>query len=61
MAINCSLYREKVPSAIEEFARLKGLEFNWTSKRDDQDTFKLSKGKTNSFVTIYYKKMGWIK
>lgn len=54
MAINCSLYREKVPSAIEEFARLKGLEFNWTSKRDDQDTFKLSKGKTNSFVTIYY-------
>lgn len=58
MAINCSLYREKVPSAIEEFARLKGLEFNWTSKRDDQDTFKLSKGKTNSFVTIYYKKNG---
>lgn len=58
VAKNCSLYRDKIPSAIEEFARVKGLECNWTSKRDDQDTFKLSKGKTNSFVTIYYKKNG---
>ena len=58
MAINCSLYREKIPSAIKEFAENRGLEWHCTSKQDSQDTFKLTQGKANAFITVYYKKNG---
>ena len=58
MAINCSLYREKIPSAIKEFAAKKGIEWSCTSNRDFQDTFKLTYDKANRFITIYYKKNG---
>lgn len=58
MAINCSLYREKIPSAIKEFAAEKGIEWSCTSNGDFQDTFKLTYDKANRFITIYYKKNG---
>lgn len=58
MATNCSLYREKIPSAIKEFAAEKGIEWSCTSNGDFQDTFKLTYDKANRFITIYYKKNG---
>lgn len=58
MATNCSLYREKIPSAIKEFAEEKGIEWSCTSEKDFQDIFKLTYDKANRFITINYKKNG---
>ena len=58
MAINCSLYREKIPSAIKEFAENKGLLWCCTSTKEFQDTFQLVQGKAKVFITVYYKKNG---
>lgn len=58
MATNCSLYREKIPSAIKDFAEKKGIEWSCTSEKDFEDTFKLTYDKANRFITIHYKKNG---
>lgn len=58
MATNCSLYREKIPSVIKEFAEEKGIEWSCTSEKDFQDIFKLTYDKANRFITINYKKNG---
>lgn len=59
MATNCSLYRDKIPNALEAFVMKEGnASFTQTTNRDDQDVYKITVGTANCFVNIYYKVNG---
>lgn len=59
MATNCSLYRDRIPKALDEFVSSEsGATYIQTTNREDQDVFKITVGNANCFLNIYYKNNG---
>lgn len=58
---NQSLYRDKIPGAIEEFVNsVEGLSYTLTSDKNDQHVYKLTSSKSHIFVSIFYKNNGLV-
>ena len=61
MAINCSLYRDKIPEAINEFVMLQeGVTLDLKTKKDDKDVYVLQVGKGKCYINVFYKNNGLI-
>ena len=57
MAINCSLYRDKIPEAINEFVMSQeSVTFDLKTKTDDKDVYVLHIGSGKCYINIFYKK-----
>ena len=58
MATNCSLYRDKISEALQEFSVLEGCQVQLTSSHSGQEVYKLTKDGSNCILTIYFKNNG---
>lgn len=59
MATNCSLYRDKIPEALQAFVeKEENVVYTQTTSRDDQDVFKITVDSSNCFINVYYKNNG---
>lgn len=56
MAINCSLYRDKISEAINEYVKSQdGVTFELKTKTDDKDVYVLLIGNAKCYINVFYK------
>lgn len=59
MAINCSLYRDKIPEAINDFVMSQeSVTFDLKTKTDDKDVYVLHIGRGKCHINVFYKHNG---